>query len=222
MPSPEGLPKTRSCRLRKQRAAPPPHSPAGDHQPPRQPIPRSARTVRGKEWADVSLGRDLPLKQQERQESRAVGTEQAAVGQWDVLTHPQSQLLSPSQPEEKTKHVAGVKGVSRNISHRRTSGEGIPNCRVAELDQEVEKGEKIGAGVLRYYWQLPLLKKSFVCVKIWVGHIWREQPSRGVSSVACSWFTACTTLWEGWWAPLQTGIPSGHLPLAKGNHTQII
>lgn len=29
---------------------------------------------------------------------------------------------------------------------------------------------------------MPLLKKSFVCVKIWVGHSWREQPSRGVSS----------------------------------------
>lgn len=140
MPSPEGLPKTRSYRLRKQRAAPPPHSPAGDHQPPRQSIPQSARTVRGKEWADVSLGRDLPLKKQERQDSLAVDTEQAAVGQWDMLTHPQSQLLNPTQPEEKTKHVSGVKEVSREISHRWTSGEGIPNCRVAELHQEGGKG----------------------------------------------------------------------------------
>lgn len=118
MPSPEGLPKTHSYRLRKQRAAPQPHSQAGDHQPPRQSIPRSARTVRGKEWDYVSRGRDLPLKQQERQDSLAVDTEQTAVGQWDVLIHPQSQFLNPTQPEEKTKHLSGVKGVSREISHR--------------------------------------------------------------------------------------------------------
>lgn len=162
MPSPEGLPKTRSYRPRKQRAAPPPRSPAGDHQPPRQPIPRSARTVRGKEWADVSLGRDLPLKK-ERQDNLAMGTEQAAVGQWDVLTHPQSQVLSPTQPEAKTKHVSGVKGVSREISHRWTSGEGIPNCRVAELYQEVGKGVEGWSWCAQVLLTVATLEKEF-CV----------------------------------------------------------
>lgn len=69
-----------------------------------------------------------------------MGTEQGAVGQWDVLTHPQSQPLSPTRPEEKTKHVSGVKAVRMETSHSWNSGEGIPNCRVAELDQEVGKG----------------------------------------------------------------------------------
>lgn len=58
------------------------------------------------------------MEKQERQDSLAVGTEQAAVGQWDLLTHTQNQLLSPTRPEEKTKHVSGVKGVSGEISHR--------------------------------------------------------------------------------------------------------
>lgn len=64
------------------------------------------------------------------------------MGQWDVLTHPQSQLLCPTLPEEKTKPipVSGIKGLSREIRHSWASGEGFPNCRVAELQQELGKG----------------------------------------------------------------------------------
>lgn len=80
MPSPKGLPRTHSYRLKKQRPAPPPHSPAGDHQPPRQPIHQSARTVRGKEWTDISLRRNLPSKQGQMQDCLAVGSVLAALG----------------------------------------------------------------------------------------------------------------------------------------------
>lgn len=53
---------------------------------------------------------------------------------------------SPTDPtqrvktEEKTKHVSGVKGLSREIRHSWASGEGVPNCGVAESHQELGKG----------------------------------------------------------------------------------
>lgn len=77
------------------------------------------------------------MKQQERKDSIAMGTGQAALGQQDILTHPQSQLPSPTLPEEKT--LSGAKGLSREMRHSWVSGEGIPNCRVAELYQKLGK-----------------------------------------------------------------------------------
>lgn len=77
------------------------------------------------------------MKQQERQDSLATGIGQAALGQQDGLTHPESQLLSPTLPEEKIS--SGVKGLSREMRHSWVSGEGILNCRVAELYQELGK-----------------------------------------------------------------------------------
>lgn len=63
----------------------------------------------------------------------------AALGQGDVLTHPQHQLLSSTLPEEKTKPVLGVKGLRSEMRHRWASVERVPNCRVAELQQELGK-----------------------------------------------------------------------------------
>lgn len=60
--------------------------------------------------------------------------------QWEVLTHPKIQLISLTQTKEKTKCVSGVKeGLNREMRNSWAFREGVPNCGVAELQQEQSK-----------------------------------------------------------------------------------